>query len=173
MDALLSLSVFSPLFASGNIFPLFKVYELLLLLPSCVWPFVTPWTAARQASLPLTISWHFPKLMFIASVMLSSHLILWHPLLLLPSIFPSIRDFSNELSVRIRLPKYWSFRLSISPCTEYSGLLSLRIDWFDLLAVQGTLRSLLSTTGQRHQFFGILTSLWSSSHNCTWPLGRP
>ena len=172
MDALLSLSVFSPLFASGNIFPLFKDYELLL-LPSRIWPFVTPWTEACQAFLPLTISWRLPKFMFIASEMLSSHFILWHPLLLLPSIFPSIRDFSNELSVRTRLPKYWSFSLSISPSIEYSGLLSLRIDWFDFLAVQGTLRSLLSTTVQRHQFFGILTTLWSSSQNCTWPLGRP
>ena len=80
--------------------------------------------------------------MFIASVMLSSHLILWHSLLLLPSIFPSIRDFSNELSVRIRWPKYWCFSFSISPSNEYSGLISLKIDWFDLLAVQGTFRSL-------------------------------
>ena len=102
--------------------------------------FVTPWTAAHQASLSLTISWSLPKFMFIALVMPSSHLIFWCPLLL-PSIFPSIRDFSKELSLLIRWPKYWSF--SVSSSSEYSGLISLKIDWFDLLAAQGTLRSLL------------------------------
>ena len=105
--------------------------------------FETPWTAASQASLSLTISRSLPKFMFIASVMPPSHLILWRPLLLLPSIFPSIRDFSNESSVHIRWPKYWSFSFSISPSSEYLGLISLKIDWFDLLAVQGILRSLL------------------------------
>ena len=103
----------------------------------------TLWTAACQASLSLTISWSLPKFMLIASVMLSSHLILWHPLLLLSLIFPSIRDFSNELSVHIRWPKYWNFSFSISLSIEYSGFISLKIDWFDLLAVQGTFRSLL------------------------------
>ena len=104
--------------------------------------------------------------MFIASEMPSSHLILWCPLLLLPSIFPSIRDFSNESSVCIRWPKYWSWSFSISPSIEYSGLISLKIDWLDLLAVQGTLKSLLQHhTVQRHQFFGILPSLLSSSHH--------
>ena len=102
--------------------------------PSHVWFFVTPWTAARQDSLFLTISWNLPKFMFIALVMPSSFLILWSPLLLLPSIFPRIRNFSNELSVCIRWPKYWSFRFSISPSSEYSGLISLKIDWFGLLA---------------------------------------
>jgi len=102
---------------------------------------VTRWTAACQASLSLTISWTLPKFMSLASVMPSSHLILWHPLLLLPSIFHSIRDFSNEFAVGIRWPKYWSF--SISPSSEYSGLISLKIDWFDLPVVQGTFRSLL------------------------------
>ena len=111
--------------------------------PSRVQLFVTPWTAARQASLSLTIFQSLPKFMFIASVMPSSHLILWHPLLLLPSIFSSIRDFSNESAVLIRWPKYWSFNFSISPSSKYSGLISLKIDWFDFLAVQGTLRSLL------------------------------
>ena len=101
----------------------------------------TPWIAARQASLSLSISWSLPKFMPIALVMPSSHLILWHSLLLLPSIFPSIRDFSNESSVCIRWPKYWSFR--ISPSDEYSGLISLKIDWFDRHAVQWALRSLL------------------------------
>ena len=109
--------------------------------PNCVQLFVTPWTTACQTSLSLTTSWSLPKFMFIASVMPSSHLILWRPLLLLPSIFPSISDFSNESPVHIRWPKSWSF--SFSSFSEYSELISLKIDWFDLLAVQGTLRSLL------------------------------
>jgi len=112
-------------------------------LPSCVRLFATPWTAAGQASLSLTISWSLVKLMFIESMMLSSHLILWCSLLLLPSIFSSIRDFSNELAIRIRWPKYWSFSFSISPSSAYSGLIFIKIDWLDLLAVQGTFRSLL------------------------------
>ena len=111
--------------------------------PSHVRLFVTPWTAAHQASLSLTISQSLPKFTSISSVMPSSYLILWWPLLLLPSIFPSIRDFSNESSVPIRWPKYWSISFSIAPSREYSGLISLKIDWFDLLAVQGTFRSLL------------------------------
>ena len=98
--------------------------------------FATPWTAARQASLSFTISQSLIKLMSIESVMPFNHLILCCPLLLLPSIFPSIRVFSSELSLRIRWPKYWSF--SISPSNEYSGLISFGNDWFDLLAVQGT-----------------------------------
>ena len=141
--------------------------------PSHVWFFVTPWIAARQDSLFLTVSWNLPKFMFMESVMPSNPLILWSPLLLLPSIFPRIRNFSNELSVCIRWPKYWSFRFSVSPSSEYSGLISLKIDWFGLLAVQGTLRSCLQHTVRKHQFFGILPSLQSSSHNRTWPLGRP
>ena len=103
----------------------------------------TPWSAARQASLPITNSQSLLKLMPIESVMPSNHLILCHPLLLLPSIFPSIRVFSNELVLRIRWPKYWSFSFSISPSNEYSKLISFRMDWLDLLAVQGTLKSLL------------------------------
>ena len=102
--------------------------------------FVTPWTAVCQASLSFTISWSLLKLMCIELVMPSNHLILCLPLLLLPSIFPTIRVLSNELAVHIRWPKYWSF--SISPSNEYSGLIFFRIDWFDLLAVQETLRSL-------------------------------
>ena len=101
----------------------------------------TPWTTAHQASLSLTISWSLPKFMFIASVMPSSYLILWCPLLLLPSIFSSIRDFSSESAVCIRWPKYWSFSFSINPSNEYSGLISLKIDWFDFSTVQGNLRS--------------------------------
>ena len=109
---------------------------------TCVQLLVTPWTAACQASLSFTISWSLLKLMSIEWVMPSSHLILCPPLLLLPSIFPSIRVFSNELVFWIRWPKYWSFSFSVSPSNEYSGLISFRIDWFDLLAVQGTPKSL-------------------------------
>ena len=102
-----------------------------------------PWTAAHQASLSITNSRSPPKLMSIASVMPSNHLILCHSLLLPPSIFPNIRVFSNESALCIRWPKYWSFSFSISPSNEYSGLISFRMDWFDLLALQGTLKSLL------------------------------
>ena len=105
--------------------------------------FATPWTAAHQASLSITNSRSLLKLMSIKSVMPSSHLIFCHPLLLLPSIPPSIRVFSNESVLHIRWPKYWSFSFSLSPSKEDSGLISFRIDWLDLLAVQGTLRSLL------------------------------
>ena len=111
-------------------------------LLSRVWLFATPWTAACQASLSFTISQSLLKLVSIESVMPSNHLVLCCPLLLLPSIFPSIRVFSNELALHIRWPKYWSFSFIISPSNEYSGLISLRIDWFDL-AFQGTLKSLL------------------------------
>ena len=110
---------------------------------SHVWLFVTTCTAARQASLSFTNSQSLLKLMFIKSMMPSNHLVLYHPLLFLPSIFPSIRVFSSELILRIRWLKYWSFSLSISASNEYSGLISFRIDWCDLLAVQRTLRSLL------------------------------
>ena len=109
---------------------------------SCVRLFATPWTAACQASLSITNSWSLLKLMSIESVMPSNHLILRHPLLL-PSIFSSIRVFSNESALLIRWPKYWSFSFSISPSNEYSGLISFRMDWLDLLAIQGTLKSLL------------------------------
>ena len=104
--------------------------------------FVTPWTAVHQASLSITNSQSLPKLMSIELVMPSNHLIFCHPFLLPPSIFPSIRVFSNE-SVLIRWPKFWSFSFSISPFNEYSGLILLSVDWFDLLVVQGTLKSLL------------------------------
>ena len=103
----------------------------------------TPWTAAHQASLSITSSWSLLKLMSIESVMPSNHLILCHPLLLLPSVFPSIRVFSSESVLRIRWPKYWSFSFSISPSNEYSGLISFMTDWLDLLAVQGNLKILL------------------------------
>ena len=107
---------------------------------------VTPWTAARQASLSITNSRSLPKLMSIESVMPSNHLILCHPLLLLPSIIPSIRVFSNESTLHMRWPKYWSFSLNISPSNEHSGLISFTMDWLGFLAVQGTRKSLL----QRH-----------------------
>ena len=118
------------------------MYFVVVQAPSCVRLFETPWIAARQASLSLTISQRLPKIMFIETVMPSNYLILCHPLLLLPSIFPSFRAFSNESALCIRCPKYWSFTFSISVSKEYSGLISFRTDWFDLLAVQGTLNSL-------------------------------
>ena len=117
--------------------------------------FATPWTAARQASLSTTNSRSLLTLMSIESVMPSNHLILCRPLLLLPSIFPSIRVFSSESVLCIRWPKYWSFSVSISPSNEHSGLISFRIDWLDLLAVQGTLESLLQHHSSKHQFFGV------------------
>ena len=104
---------------------------------------MTPWTAARQASLSITNSRSSPKLMSIELVMRSNHPILCRPLLLLPSIFPSIRVFSNELALRIKWPKYWSFSFNIGPSNEHPGLISFRMDWLDLFAVQGTLKSLL------------------------------
>ena len=108
-----------------------------------VWLFATPWTAARQAFLSITNSWSPPKPMSIELVMPSNHFILCHPLLLLPSIFPSVRVFSNESAFHIRWPEYWSFSFNISPTNEHPGPISFRMDWLDLLAVQGTLKSLL------------------------------
>ena len=140
--------------------------------PSCV--FATPWTAAHQCSLSFTISQSLLKFMSIESVILSNHLILCHPLLLLPSIFPSIRVSSSELALCIRWPKYWSFSFSISPFNEYSGLISFRIELLDPLTVQGTLKSLLpSTTIGKHQFFGTRPCLWSNCLICTWLLETP
>ena len=122
---------------------------------------MTPWTAALQAFLFVMNSRSLLKLISIESVMLSNHLILCRPLLLLSSIFPTIRGFSNESVIHIRWPKYWSFRFSISPSNEYSGLISFRIDWLDLLAVQGTLKSLLQhhsseASSLRHSAFFIV-----------------
>ena len=118
--------------------------------------FVTPWTAARQAFLSFSISWSYLKLMSIESVMPANHFILCCPLLLLPSTFPSIRIYSNELALCIRRPKYWSVSFSISPSNEYSGLISFRIDCFDLLAVQGTLKSLFKWVSSSHQVAKVL-----------------
>ena len=119
--------------------------------------FATPWTAARQAFLFITNSWSLLKLMSIESVMPSNHLILCCPLLLLPSIVPSIRVFSNESFLHIRRTKYWSFSFSIGPSNEYSGLISFRMDWLDLLAVQGTLKNLLQHDSSKASI------LWHSS----------
>ena len=118
---------------------------------------MTPWTAACQATQSITNSWNLLKLMSIESVMPSNHLILSRPLLQLPSIFPSIRVFSSDSVLHIRWPKYWSFSFNISPSNEYSGLISFRIDWLDLLAVQGTLKSLL----QQHN--SKTSILWRSA----------
>ena len=120
---------------------------------SRVWLFVTPWTAAPQASLSITNSQSLPKPMSIKSVMPSNHLILCRPLFLLPSIFPSITVFSNESALHIRWPKYWSFSFNISPCNEHPGLISFRMDWLDLLAVQGTPKSLLQHQNSKASIF--------------------
>ena len=133
----------------------------------------TPWTSAHLASLSITNSWSLLKLMSIESVMPSNYLILCHPLHLLPSIFPIIRVFSNESVLRIRWPKYWNFNVSISPSNEYSGLIFFRTDWFDLLAVWETLKSLLQHQIRKHQFFSAQLSLWSNSHTCIWLLEKP
>ena len=129
--------------------------------------FATPWTAACQASLSITSSRSLLRFMSIESVMSSSHLILCHPLLLLASIFPSIRVFSNESIFHLRWPKYWSFNFSISLFNKYLGLIYIRIDWLDLLAVQGTLK-----TSPTPRFKSINSSVLSS-HIHTWPLEKP
>ena len=130
-----------------------------------------PWTAAHQASLFITNSWTLLKLMSIESVMPSNHLILCHPLLLPPLIFPIIRVFSSESLLCITLPKYWSFSFSISPSNKYSGLISFRIDWLDLLAVQGTLKSLLqhhSSNASVLQCSAFFIVQLSHSYMTTW-----
>ena len=152
-----------------------EIYTYIVVLQSmsCVWLFATSWIAPCQARLSSHISWSLLKLMSIESVVLSNHLILSLPLLLLPSIFPSIRIFSSELALHIRWPKYWSLSLSISPSNEYSGPISFRINWLDLLAAQGTLKHLLQcTTVWEHHFFSIQPSLWHSYIH-TWLLEKP
>ena len=140
-------------------------------LLSRVWLLEIPWTAACQASLSITNSWTLLKLMSMESVMPSNHLILCRPLLLPPSIFPSIWIFSNESVLRIRWPKYWNFNFSISPSNEYSGLISFRMDW-DLLAVQGTLKNLLQDHGSKASILRYSAFLWSISHIHTWLLEK-
>ena len=129
---------------------------------SCVQLFVTPWTAACQASLSITNSRSLHKLMPIESVMPSNHLICCHPFFLLPSIFP--RVFPSESVLCMRWPKYWIFSFSISPSNEHSGLISFRMDCLDLLAIKGLSRVVSNTAVQKHQFFGVQFSLWSNSH---------
>ena len=133
-----------------------------------VWLFATQWTALHQASLSMTNPQSLLKLMSVESVMPSNHLILCRPLLLLPSIFPSISVFSNESAPCIRWPKYWSFNFSIGPSSEYSGLISFKMDWLDLLAVQGTLRSLLQHHSSKASILRHSGSLWPKSHIHTW-----
>ena len=135
--------------------------------------FVTPWITARQASLSITNSRSSPRLMSIKSVMPSSHLILCRPLLLLPPIPPSIRVFPSESTLPMRWPKYWSFSFSIIPSKEIPGLISFRMDWLDLLAVQGTLKSLLQHHSSKQQFFGAQLSSQFKFHIHTWPLEKP
>ena len=146
---------------------------------SRVWLFETPWIAAHQASLSITNSWSLLKLMPIESVMPSRHLILCRPLLLLPPIPASIRVFSNESTLRMRWPKYWSFSFSLSPSSEHPGLISFRMDWLDLLAVQGTLKSLLQHHSSKASIFWCSAFFTTQlSHPCmttgktiAWPDG--
>ena len=139
---------------------------------SRVWLFVTPWTAACQASLSIANSQSLLKLMSIESVMPSNHLILCCPLLLLPSVFPSIRVFSNESVLHIWWPDYWSFSFSISPSRKYSGLISFRMNWFHLPEGQGTLKSLLQHHSSKPSILWH-SDLWSKSHIHTWLLEEP
>ena len=140
---------------------------------SHVWLFATPWITACQASLSITNSQSLLKLMPIELVMPSSHHIHCRPLLLLPPIPPSIRVFSNESTLCMRWPQYWSFSFSISPSNEHPGLISFRMDWLDLLAVQGLSSVFSNTAVQKHQFFGAQLSSQSNSHIHTWPLEKP
>ena len=138
-------------------FIFFKIFSWVQSL-SHIWLFATPWTVAHQASLSITNSQSLLKLMSIESVMPSNHLLLCHPFLLPSSIFPSIRVFSNGSALRIRWPKYWSFSFNISPSNEHPGLISFRMDWLDLLAVQGTLKSLLQHHSSKASFFDAQVS---------------
>ena len=131
---------------------------------SCVQLFASPWAASHRASLSITNFWSLPKLMSIESVMSSNHLILYHPLLLLPSIFLSIRVFSNKSALHVRWPKDWSFSFNISHSNEHPGLISFRMDWWDLPAIQGLSRDFSSNTVQEHQFFGAQLFIVQLSH---------
>ena len=132
-----------------------------------------PMNCSNQASLSITISWSSLKLTSIELVMPSSHLILCHPLFLLPPIPPSIRVFSNQSTLRMRWPKYWSFSFSIIPSKEHPGLISFRMDWLDLLAAKGLSRVFSNTTVQKHQFFSAQPSSQSNSHILAWPQEKP
>ena len=140
---------------------------------SCPWLSPGVCSAAHQAFLPLTISWSLLRFTSIDSVMLLKHLILCHLLFLLPSTFPSIRVFSNESALCIRWPKYWSFSFSISPSNDYSVLISFRVDYFDLLAVQGTLKSVLQHHNLKASVLWCSVFFWSNSHIHTWLLEKP
>ena len=146
---------------------------LLLFSHSVMSDSVSPQTAACQASLSFTISQSLLKLLSIESMMPFNHLTLCHPFLFLPSIFPGIRVFSNKLALWISCLKFWSFSLSISPSKEHSGLISFRTDWFDLLAVQGTLKSLLQPYSSKVSIFSTQPSLWSDSLIHKWLLEKP
>ena len=149
--------------------PEFRDKDQLLFSRSVLSKYLQPRTAAWQASLSFTISSNLLRLMSIESVIPYNHFVLYCPLLLLSSVFPSIWVFSNELALCIRWPKYWSFSFGISPANEYSGLISFRIDWFDLLVVQGTLKSLLQLNSSK----ASILSLWSNSHIHTRWLEKP
>ena len=157
---------------SQKIFLIYVQFSLVQLL-SRFQLLVTPWITARQASLSITNSRSSHKLMCIKSVMPSSHLILCRPLLLLPPIHPSIRVFSNESTLHMRWPKSWSFSFSISPSNEHPGLISFRMDWLDLLAVQGTLKSLLQHHSSKASILWCSLSSQSNFHIRTWPLEKP
>ena len=135
--------------------------------------FVTPWTTACQGSLSITNSWSLPKLMSTESVMPSNHLILCHAFFLLPSIFPNIKVFSNESALCIRWPKYWSFSFNISPSNEYSGLISFRMDWSDLLAVQGTLKNHLQHHSSKSSILQHSAFVIVHLSHSTWLLEKP
>ena len=149
-----------------NHYVILSLNPLVVQLLTCVVLFVTPWTATCQASLSFTISLNLLRLMSIELMMPSNHLILCCLLLLLPSIFPSIRVFSNELALRIRWPKCWGFSFSINPSNEYSGLISLGLTGLISLLSKGLSRVFPNTTVQKHKFFSAQPSLWSNSHTC-------
>ena len=155
--------------SAGNIYPVLLSVQLL----SCVWLFATSWTAVHQASLSITNSQILLKFMSIKSVMPSNHLILCHPLLFLPSNFPSIRVFSSESFVHIRWPNYWSFSFSGSLFNEYSGLLSLGLTGWISLEFKGLSRVFSNTSVEKHQFFGAQLSSQSNSHIHAWPQEKP
>ena len=144
------------------------MFVVVIQLLSHVWLFVTPWTVACQASLSITNSQSLSKLMSIESVMPSNHLILCHRLLLLPSMFPSIRVFSNESALHVRWPKYWSFSFSISPSNEYSGWFSLGWTGWISLRSKGLSRVFSNTTVQKHQFFSVRLYFFGLQNHCRW-----
>ena len=154
--------------SDGNIF-----YHFVQFSHSVVSDSATPWTAAHKASLSITNSWSLRKLMCIVLVMPSNQLILCRPLLLLPSIFPSIGVISNESALCVRWPKYWSFSFNISPSNEHPGLISFRVDWLDLLADQGTLKSLLQHHSSKASILRCSAFFIVQSHIHTWPLEKP